>query len=182
MKKFSKGQIAKSILIGVVLAGAAISVVALPGLPQVIKLFGIGKKNNYRLYQSTYRLKKKKYIKISNFGGRLTIKITPQGQKRLSLYNFEDIRISGSRRQWDGKWRIVIFDIPESKKKIRDYFHKKLKDLNFFPLQKSIMAYPFECKNEINSICVYLKIQKHVKYILAESVMEDEELKNFFTL
>lgn len=39
---------------------------------------------------------------------------------------------------WDGKWRVVIWDIPEKRRMARDLLRYKLKQLGFSQLQKSI--------------------------------------------
>lgn len=40
--------------------------------------------------------------------------------------------------EWDGKWRIVIFDIPEERRIIRNLFRRNLKKWGFKQLQKSV--------------------------------------------
>ena len=55
--------------------------------------------------------------------------------------------------KWDGFWRIVIFDVPEKLRKRETYSGKKIKTLAFFPLQKSVFVYPFDCRrDEINGV------------------------------
>ena len=40
-------------------------------------------------------------------------------------------------KQWDKKWRIVIYDIPEDKRGVRDLFRRRLKEWGFKLWQKS---------------------------------------------
>lgn len=44
----------------------------------------------------------------------------------------------GLREEWDGKFRVVIWDIPENKRRLRDLLRRKLKEWKFVSLQKSV--------------------------------------------
>src|SRR3989344_4593151 len=54
--------------------------------------------------------------------------------------------------RWDKLWRLVIFDIPEEERTGRMALAAKLKELGFYPLQKSVFIHPYECKDEIDFI------------------------------
>ena len=51
--------------------------------------------------------------------------------------------------KWDGKWRIVVFDIPENLRSIRQALREHLCRLQFYQLQKSVFVLPYECGDEI---------------------------------
>lgn len=53
-------------------------------------------------------------------------------------------------RQWDKRWRLVVFDIPEKRKQIRDNLRKKLKQLGFGMWQKSVYVTPHDVMREMN--------------------------------
>lgn len=85
--------------------------------------------------------------------------------------------------KWDGKWRIVMFDIPHERQKQRHIFRAKLKDLGFQMLQKSVFAIPYQCGEEIAHICKHLKLSSHVELIVAETVgSREDHLKKLFAL
>lgn len=46
--------------------------------------------------------------------------------------------------QWDGKWRVVIFDIEEKKKVVRNFLRRKLVSLGFGQLQESVYISPLD--------------------------------------
>ena len=58
-----------------------------------------------------------------------------------------------SRDNWDGKWRIVMFDIPEMIRKERRWFKGRLLEEGYKPLQKSVligkMAIPEDLFREV---------------------------------
>ncbi|MCH7763134.1 MAG: hypothetical protein IIB95_05255, partial [Candidatus Marinimicrobia bacterium] len=63
-------------------------------------------------------------------------------------------------------WRIVIFDIPEKRKKARDAINLKLKELGFHPIQKSTFIFPYECRNEIDFVAEHFFVRKYINYIV----------------
>ena len=78
--------------------------------------------------------------------GNVYIVLTKNGQKKALEYQINELKIKKPDK-WDGKWRIVIFDIPEKKKKAREVLRAKLKDLGFKELQKSVFVLPYECED-----------------------------------
>ena len=87
-------------------------------------------------------------------------------------------------KKWDGLWRLIIFDIPESHKQGRDALNKSLKNLSLYPLQRSVFIYPFQCQNEIDFICDFLDIEQFVDYLIVKDIGKDreEEMKTLFNL
>ncbi|MEK7654350.1 MAG: hypothetical protein AAB345_03695 [Patescibacteria group bacterium] len=64
---------------------------------------------------------------LTSLGAEFSRSITEQAQ------NFND-------KDWDGKWRIVFFDIPESKRRDRRWINFELKNIGYRQLQKSVLA------------------------------------------
>ena len=71
-------------------------------------------------------------------------------------------------KKWDGHWRIIFFDIKESKKNVRDALRHHLKNLNCYPLQKSVFVTPYPCKEEIDFLCEFY--EGGTEIILAEAI------------
>lgn len=176
---YSKGELAKEILKILAVGGILTASLALPNLPQVFKFLGVvGAKDKYRAKRAIYNLKDKKLV---NFYENGVIEITKNGKKKILQYDIEDINIKPPAK-WDGFWRIVIFDIPEKFKKARNALSKKIKDLGFFPLQKSVFVYPFECRNEINFVSEFFRVEKFTQYIVAKELDSEKFLKQHFGL
>ena len=72
-------------------------------------------------------------------------KITAYGKTRLNTMALEgeDALVS---QTWDGFWRIILLDLPESRKSERESLRYLLKKANFVCLKNSawISPYPFE--------------------------------------
>ena len=116
-----------------------------------------------------------------NSDGSLTIVLTENGKRKALTYQIDEMKIKKSKK-WDKKWRVVLFDIPEKKKKIREAVRHHLKNLNFFEYQKSVFVHPYDCKNEIEYIIEFYDIRKYVRFIIADSLDNELHLKHHFGL
>lgn len=104
--------------------------------------------------------------------GRVRIKITPRGLKRLSL--FLDLE-KFSRKKWDKKWRLVVFDIEEKHKSQRDKIRSKLKSLGFGMLQESVWISPFPIEGELVEYFGSWKIKGEVLVSKSEVLVGDQK-------
>jgi len=64
--------------------------------------------------------------------------------------------IRAREKKWDGQWRVVIFDIPEAQRGVRNALRFELKKLGFGLWQRSVWVSPFDVSTELNS---YLRSQ-----------------------
>ncbi len=113
-------------------------------------------------------------LEIHEDGSKVRFIVTEKGKRRLLEYDFENLELKANER--DGKWRLIIFDIPEDKKKNRDAFSKKLKELGCIRLQDSVYASAFPCKNEIDFLCHFLGISDYVTLANLNKIERGEEL------
>ncbi|HEY4495960.1 MAG TPA: hypothetical protein VJC04_01200 [Candidatus Paceibacterota bacterium] len=116
-----------------------------------------------------------------NRDGTITLILNDYGKKRASTFNLENIKVP-HQKNWDGKWRIVIFDIPHYLKKTRESLRLLFKNIGFYPLQKSVFIYPFDCQKEIEFITEYHRANKFIRFIIADSVDNELFLRKYFNL
>ncbi len=84
---------------------------------------------------------------------------------------------------WDGKWRVVMFDIPQEFNRTRDRLRSRLKVLGFQMIQKSVFVLPYPCQEELTIYCNKLKIGDYVNVVIAESLgYVEDEIKKFYGL
>jgi len=137
--------------------------------------------NEKELKQELRQLYRSKIIKRKeNSDGSRTITLTEKGRLKILTYHFEKMKIK--RENWDGKWRVVAFDIPEKLKSGRNALRKKIKELGFYELQKSVWVFPYECKDEIDFIIEFFDLRKYVRFGILESIDNELHLKNIFKL
>ena len=112
--------------------------------------------------------------------GKIEISLSKLGRTRALKYKLDEIQIPRPKR-WVGKWRIIIFDIPESSRKKWDIFRHYLKQLGFLPVQKSAWIYPFPCENELDFLAEILQIDRYLLLATA-SLRPEEPLREWFDL
>lgn len=126
-----------------------------------------------------------KYERLIKFrerkDGLVEVVLTEKGEKKALTYNPEYFKINKPAR-WDGKWRIVIFDIPEKKKAAREALRRRLRELGFYQLQRSVWIFPYECGNEIDFITELFEIRSYAHCITAEGWLNDAALRLHFDL
>ena len=178
----SRRELTKEILKGLAIGGLIVASFALPGLPQIFRLFGVDNaKDRYRIKRTIQALKEQKLINIYEKDGENIMEITEKGEKRVLKYKFEEMKIARPKK-WDGYWHIIAFDIPEKYKRGRDALTRKLKEMELYPLQKSVFICPFECKDEINFIGEVFNIRKFIHYFVAKEIDDEEYFKKYYNL
>lgn len=164
-------------------AGTLISAALLmPGLGKVLKP-NIWEGKGYRkdrLRQVLNRLKNRKIIEFVETKDGPVVRITQNGITKALKYKLDSMFVK--KKSWDKKWRIVVFDIPENKKRARDEFRERLKQLGFFPLQESVFVHAFSCFDEVEFLRQIYGVDIEVTYITADKIEQDENLKTFFNL
>ncbi len=113
--------------------------------------------------------------------GSVKIILTEEGKERAIQYNIGEMKIERPA-EWDGRWRVVLFDIPENRRAARDALRNKIKYLGFFEMQKSVFVYPFPCKDEIDFIVEFFEIRSYVRYAEIMNLTNEAELKLEFGL
>ena len=133
----------------------------------------------YDLKQKIYELKQKGYINRFTRKKTTYLELTPKGIEKIKNIQLEDICVK-SPEIWDKKWRIVIFDIPEDQKNVRNGIRSRLYQIGFNQIQKSVFVYPFECTKEINLICDIIGGREYVKFLIADIIEGEEEIIRHF--
>ena len=134
------------------------------------------------LKRSIKSLYESKVIKEKiNDDGTVTLVLSDDGKKRAITYNIDNIKIKKPKR-WDGKWRFILFDVPENKKIIRNALRFHLKNIGFYEFQKSVFVYPYDCKNEIDYVVEFYEAREFTRFIISDFVDNELHLKDFFDL
>ena len=108
------------------------------------------------------------------------LNVTKKGEVYLlKEVAYENLNIK-KKKKWDGKWRVLIFDIPEQKKSIREYVRHTLISIGFMRLQDSVWIYPYDCEDLIILLKADLKIGKDVLYMIVEALEYDKPVRSYF--
>ncbi|MBI2086638.1 MAG: CRISPR-associated endonuclease Cas2 [Candidatus Zambryskibacteria bacterium] len=176
-----KGKIQKKILL-LLLAGLSLSMSRSPKHHfRVIKDLQkewreIDKKTLETTIASLY--KSKLVDEKENKDGTITFILSHEGKHAALTYDLDNLTIA--RHLWDEKWRIIIFDIPEKKKSVREALRHHLKKLGFKKLQHSVFVLPFKCRSEIEYLIEFHNVRRFVRYIEANHIDNELDLKHKF--
>lgn len=138
--------------------------------------------NRQSLRRAIRNLYQSKLIKEKqNSDGTMTMTLTDKGKEKALVYNLDEMEIK-KPECWDGKWRVVLFDIPEKMRKVRDAFRGHLNQLEFYEFQKSVFVHPFDCQDEIDYLIEFYGARRFIRFIVAESLDNELHLKTYFGL
>lgn len=136
----------------------------------------------YRARTTLGRLAMQGLITFEKRKGKNYARITPAGREALLLEQRKaDIR-DGKKRRWDKRWRVIIFDIPERQRKVRDRLRITMRELGFARLQDSVWVYPYDCEDLIALLKADLKLGSAVLYMVVEHIENDKHLQEQFSL
>src|SRR3989344_5152597 len=120
--------------------------------------------NDRKIAQAASGLRRYRFIRYVKEEKEKIYKLTPKGEAKIQTIIIDDIEFKNQKR-WDGKWRLVMYDLPIRFKKARDAFRFKLKDLGFFQFQKSAWIYPYPCEGEILFVADFYGVRKHIEIL-----------------
>ena len=124
-KEIKRTKVRKIILRSIAAVGLMSVAVVAPNVIQVLKLFEGNKKRktlyNYRIQTALSRLIRDSDIRKEEKNQKMYFELTEKGRTKLGeLYKYQ--RLVKKPKKWDGKWRIVSFDIYEKRRSVRDKF------------------------------------------------------------
>lgn len=135
--------------------------------------------NKEKFSQIIYRLKKQGIIESYFENKREYLVLSLKGKKKTQDYLLSDLQIP-KPEEWDNKWRLVIFDIPDTFKNMRNIFRKKLLELGFVKLQESVFIHPYKCKEIIDFLKTEWQIKPYVLYLVVDRVESEINLIHVF--
>lgn len=179
-----KSEIAKDVLLWLFVAGAITIAATSPYfIRNLLKANERLKKYPKRKIHDTFSsFKKRGLLDVQRHNNQIYISLTKEGRKKAGLFQIDSLKIMRSPK-WDKKWRVLIFDIAQMKKFYREALRGKLKQLGFFPFQKSVWVHAFECSAEIELLRDFFGFSsEEMCLIVAERIEHDQKLQNFFNV
>jgi DNA-binding transcriptional regulator PaaX len=158
-----------------ILSANAIHILKLVKQKEKVNVYSFIKDNfkneSYRkIYTHVYQLEKRGYLEKYKDKGIEFIRITSKGGATLE----------SSKRAKDGTWKLIIFDIPETQRPVRDYLRTKLKQLGFKKWQNSIWITPYKLPEDVVDELQVLSEKYFVRLITVAKINNDSDLKEMF--
>lgn len=126
--------------------------------------YGIPELKKSALARALKRLRENGLIELIS-DEQLAFRLTDKGKEKAVLA--EMLLDEG---KWDGKYRIVIFDIPEKRRVARDLLRAKLKIWGFVSWQRSVWATKKNCTKPLREFIKQVGIKDWVIVIESDNV------------
>lgn len=134
-----------------------------------------------RYYRQTVRrLEQRRDVERSVREGEVFLRLTEKGKLRalLGLLYVEVHR----KEKWDGKWRLLIFDIPELNRKQRELLRRCVRSIGFLKLQESVYIYPYEISVHCVEFLGLSGLQRFIRILRVDKLDDDGDLRHHFKL
>lgn len=178
-----KRDIEKTILATVAAAGVLSVALVAPKVLDLLKYTPLNKyKFAYRTRTVAGRLVAMGYMTWVERDGKKFLRLTPAGQKMMQLEKEKAALKARKKKRWDRRWRMVVFDVPERRRKVRGRLCAIMREVGFVRLQDSVWVYPYDCEDFVVLLKADLKIGKDVLYAIAETIEHDAPLRKHFGL
>lgn len=126
------------------------------------------------------KLKNMGFTKKEIVGDETYYTITEKGED----YFDSTLKFLKQSKKWDDKWRLVMFNIPETQRATRDKLRRALDGLGLGILQPSVWISPYDIKNDVEAISKKYKLAKHLKFfeVTAGEVLNSQILEKSWNL
>lgn len=160
---------------------------AVPNLPRALKPFLYNKEEYYAwkrfnipyLKRTLERLKGQKLVVVKEKEGVQTVEITDAGRRRILRYALDELAVE-KPRFWDGRWRLVSYDIPIKLSHQRRIFTEYLKAWGFYPLHQSVYLHAYPCEKQVEFLREYLRIGEFIRIFKLSQIENDRIFRVFF--
>lgn len=135
----------------------------------------------HSVYNAAQRLKQKGYLKTSKKNNQTIFELTDAVKKHLAAFEKLTLKYR-TPAKWDGRWRLVSFDVPETQRKYRDTLRWKLKRLGLEQFQQSIWVSPYPLEDDFQQIIMEGGLQDRVLIIDTDRMPNEIKWKRRFHL
>jgi len=122
--------------------------------------------------------KKKVYDTMFRLTGQGLVELA---NDRYSISEEGKILIHTIDKKRDGIWKIILFDIPETKRSVRNVLRSKLTSLGFKKWQNSIWISPYTIAPEIEAELNQLAKHFFIRLMKTTEINVTEDLEKMFT-
>ncbi|MBI5003701.1 hypothetical protein HZC00_01255 [Candidatus Kaiserbacteria bacterium] len=180
-KRAQKRDLQRALLSAVAFAGL-LALAAVPSnLPLALARLGMlptGPKDAGTVNRARNRLIKKGLLTRTKDG---FLRLTPAGTRAMRTIELQDSLLKNSRR-WDGRWRVLIFDIPEKYRRTREKLRMTILSVGFVGLQGSVWVFPHDCEDFVALLKADLHIGNNLLYMIVDEMEADGPLRKHFGL
>lgn len=151
-------------------------------LKYVRKVLGPTPRLKERISQKYSELIAKGLFERRRTADGVEIVLTEKGKEFGEELALKEQFLTQKPRKWDFKWRVIMFDIWERRRSVRDKLRIALSEFGFAKLQDSVWVYPHPSEDVLIFLRKSLKLGPSILYMVVDEIEHDEHLRNHFKL
>lgn len=184
--RIRKNQLRNAILVSAYLAVVVRMVIAMPNAVRLLKgmekIVGPSPRLKRRISQKYSELTRQGVFKRVATSGGFKIVLTEKGRELAEGLALKEQLQLIKPKKWDYKWRVIMFDIWERRRGVRDRLRESLEEIGFMKIQNSVWAYPYPCEALLIFLRKSLKLGRGILYMVVDEIEYDESLRRHFKL
>lgn len=115
--------------------------------------------------QAVSRMSRQGWLAARRHGSRSYYALTPRGRGRIEAVS---PRIYGPLIEWDGRWRMLTYSVPERNREARDALRKELAVLGWAPLSASTWLSPNDALENARGVARAKDVLQHIDLFVGE--------------
>jgi len=139
------------------------NVIWIGSLIKLLEAFG---HNEQAVRAAVSRMSKQGWVQSERRGNKSFYSLTERGEVRMEEASRRIYKEATT--SWDGRWWILLYNIPEEKRHLRDKLREELVWSGFGPLSNSCWITPNNLEKEINLLINKYEIDDYVNFFHAE--------------
>jgi phenylacetic acid degradation operon negative regulatory protein len=132
----------------------------------------------YTFHRRLATLTKKGLIQLSEEKDGTYARLTDPGKSELAFL----VVHSKKPTIWDGKWRVLMFDIPNTNSQLREELRGLIKRIGYVALQQSVYVFPYDIP-ELTTLLTEKNLPlSQIAHSTIDSLPRDTALRKHFKL
>jgi len=179
--RMRKTKVNRALIAAIQVAGLLSLAAVAPNTLHTLGKLGYLPQRKYQMKNTLSRMIRDGYVQLERRDKTTFVCLTDKGERFATLMHDGGVKPQKPGR-WDGKWRIVAYDLKEPAKTLRGRVRKLLTSFGFIRLQNSVWVFPYDCEDLIFILKQDLRLGKNLLYIIADQIEYDAPLRAHFSL
>lgn len=179
----------KELIVALLLVGGALTVLNLAPYLLVAAMplarnWKDSPRNRQRFSNTFSYMKRRGYLEVEEGKGQINITLTQKGKEHARKGYARVLSLQPpTTAAWDGKWRIILFDVPTAERTKRNAFRTLIRRLGAIMVQKSVWLYTRDCSEQVQLLKDFFELDEdQVRLVVADSIGDDKAFRKHFKL
>lgn len=151
--------------------------------PQLLELFASSRPGGAkrRIIDTCALLAKQGFVSVGVLDGEKIYKLTLKGSHHLNQVALLELPLF-TDQLWNGRWYLIAFDIPDTKKAVRNQLIILLKRYKFSQYSKGLWLLPYNPTELLNRVRQQYNLKKEIKLVVADYIDHESRYIRLYNL